>query len=253
MGIGKLVIAAIMGSPFLLAGEAKAIPVDLELSLLVDVSGSVSTSEFNLQRGAYADAFKSDSLQNLITSTNGGRIGAIAVNLVYWSSSQVEAVGWTLIDSAAASESFGDAVAAAARPFSGGTSIGPALDFATPLFDDNGFEGNRLVIDVSGDGTSNTAQTEAARDLALQTVDAINGVAIGSASILTFYQNSVIGGTNSFALFASDFDGFATALNQKLEAEIGGGGTPSVPEPGALALLAAGLIGLTTIRRRKAD
>ena len=65
MGIGKLMIAAIIGSPFLLAGEAKAVPVDLELSLLIDVSGSVSASEFNLQRGAYVDAFKSDSLQSL--------------------------------------------------------------------------------------------------------------------------------------------------------------------------------------------
>lgn len=46
---------------------AEAVPLDLELSLLVDVSGSVSGSEFSLQRGGYSAAFRSGRLQDLIT------------------------------------------------------------------------------------------------------------------------------------------------------------------------------------------
>ena len=36
-----------------------------------------------------------------------------------------------------------------------GTSISGALAFAAPLFENNGYDGLRRVIDVSGDGPNN--------------------------------------------------------------------------------------------------
>ena len=50
---------------------AKATPVDIELQLLVDVSGSIDTTEFNLQKSGYVQEFQNaaDQAQNL-TSLN---------------------------------------------------------------------------------------------------------------------------------------------------------------------------------------
>ena len=45
--------------------------VDVELSLLVDVSGSISTSEFNLQKQGYVDVFSDASLFNDFISQGG--------------------------------------------------------------------------------------------------------------------------------------------------------------------------------------
>ena len=46
------------------ANAANLTSVDIELSLLVDVSGSISTNEFNLQQKGYADVFSDASLFN---------------------------------------------------------------------------------------------------------------------------------------------------------------------------------------------
>jgi len=55
-----------------LGGNAQAVPVSLELALLVDVSGSVNATEYNLQKTGYIDAFNNIGLQNAIASLPGG-------------------------------------------------------------------------------------------------------------------------------------------------------------------------------------
>lgn len=50
------------------ADAASLTPVDLELSLIVDVSGSIDSTEFNLQKNGYVDAFaNADLFDNFIT------------------------------------------------------------------------------------------------------------------------------------------------------------------------------------------
>lgn len=236
------------------AGAAQAVTVtdvDLELSLLVDVSGSVDNNEFILQRQGYVDAFNSAAVQTAITS---GNIGKIAVNLIYWSSagSQAIGVGWTLIDSAASSSAFATAVAGAARTSSGLTAPGSAIAFADPLFDSNMYNGTRNVIDVSGDGAQNDGISTAGASATFcgqGSNYAINGIVIGgSASVLSFYQNNVQCGANSFVSTASSFSDFGKAVQAKLIREITGG---EVPVPGAVWLLAGGLGGLFGLKRRK--
>ena len=244
---GNLVKVGVIAAALGMSSQAHSVAVDLELGLLVDASSSVNASEFALQRDAYAAAFQSGTIQTAIAS---GAIGAIAVNYVYWSSAgnQQEAVGWTLIDSAASANAFGAAVSATTRPFGGQTAPGNAIAFEAPLFN-NGFDGTRNVIDVSGDGAQNNGiSTAAARNAALAGgIDAINGIVIGgSASVLSFYQNNVQGGANSFTLTANSFNDFAGALNTKLIREITNVPTPMTP---LLALIGLGALAIT--RRRK--
>ena len=243
--------------------NAAALPVDLELSLVIDSSSSISADEFALQMLGYANAFRNTAVSQAIEEADG-----VAVDVVFFSSSAVEEIGFTLLDSIADAESFAAQLESVSRPLFGGTNISTGIELAADALQNNDFEGARVVIDVSGDGTSNSSITEDARDAALASgVDVLNGLAIGGPSIEVFYEDHVIGGDGAFLLGADSFEDFEDAILAKLEAEIidcdpasdPGCGTPG-PEPVGepTTLLTAGLglfmlAGLGRSRRRNSD
>ena len=237
------------------AAASSLIPVNTELSLLVDVSGSISAAEYALQMGGYRNAFL-----NLASEFESGKFGSVAVNLIQWSSAnqQRQSISWTLLKDQASVTQFAAALGTVPRASSGVTAPGSAIQFATPLFSSNDYEGQRWVIDVSGDGEQNAGvSTILARNNALAAgVSTINGLPIvtsPSSSLVTWYQNNIQGGDDSFVLPANGFDDFGRAIEQKLRLELTlppTNPTP-VPVPGSLLAIALAGGGLTFFKRRR--
>lgn len=200
---------------------AEETPVDVELLLLVDVSASIDDDQYALQKLGYVRAFESS---DLIEAIRRGAHGSIAVTYVEWDRTPRQMVGWHLIDGDDAARSFAEAITAAPRHKTGGTTgLAAALLIAPILFETNKFKGLRRIVDVSGDGAENTgSDTAAARDAVLAAgVSAINGIVVTTKDgPREFYQEDVIGGGRSFLLVASDFLEFEDAVRRKLVLEI---------------------------------
>ena len=219
-------VLAFLGLAPALPAQAADKPVDLELVLSADVSRSVDDQEFILQRQGYATAFRDKRVVDAIRS---GGMRRIAVVFVEWAAANMQQVviDWTLIDSAESAASFADKLERLPRAYlmGGGTAVGDALYHAATLFDNNGFEAERRVIDLSGDGrTRNGRPAAPARDFVVAQGIVINGLPIlGSEPFLEeFYEREVIGGPGAFSLPAEGFEDFANAVRSKLIREIAG-------------------------------
>ncbi len=201
--------------------------VDLQLVLAVDTSGSVNRQRFELQRDGYADAFRSDEVQRVITA---GRAGAIAVCMTHWTGPELQEIAqpWVRLGDVAACSAFADAIAAGPRRlFAGGTSISGAVDHARIMLARcpfNGASGRiRRVVDVSGDGENNRGRPPGvARDEAVALDIVINGLPILAIEprLDDYYRDHVIGGAGSFLIAVDTFEAFGPAVRRKLLQEI---------------------------------
>ena len=142
----------------------------------------------------------------------------------------------------------------APRSFVGRTAIGAAIDFAVQRLQASPAEAERRVIDVSGDGTSNSGRpvTEA-RDEAVAAGITINGLAIVNnrsspgyafhtqppGGLPKYYRENVIGGPGAFLITVEDFHSFADAITRKLVAEIAGIPDTASKPAGRLAVVRA--------------
>ncbi len=213
------------------ATAASLTPVDVELSLLIDVSGSVSDREYRLQMGGYQQAFT-----NLASQFGAGKFGSVAINTVLWAGNQREVIPWTLVNDQASALLFASKIGSVIRPFSGVTVPSAAINFAVPLFSSNQYDGKRWVIDVSGDGPGAVLATAQARDNALAAgVDTINGLPILSEfGLQAWYEQNIMGGKNAFVLPANGFEDFGRAIEQKLVLELTRPEEPELGNPGAI-------------------
>ena len=219
--------------------QAAPLPVDLELILAVDVSGSVDAIEARLQREGYISAMTSETVMKAIKS---GPFRRIALAYVEWASEQYQqtVMPWTLIESLEDSQNFMSKVADSPYVAIRWTSISAAIDYSVKLFAESPFEGTRRVLDISGDGKNNHG-----RDVALARAEAIAaGITINGLPILnsrsgaydlggprgwpsdpdldSYFQTRVIGGPGAFMIAAESFDTFSEAVKSKLMREIAG-------------------------------
>ena len=215
-----------------LSGQAKDGPVavDAELIFAVDISYSMNSEEQRLQRAGYVAALKSKDFLNALQS---GPLGKVAVAYVQWASSSDQDVllNWSLIDSAETAQTVADKLGEAGYRRAQRTSISGGIDFAAHLFDNNGYNGARRIIDVSGDGPNNNGRPVTdARDEALAKGIVINGLPLvgirpylGPADIQDldiYYRDCVVGGADSFMIPIHDTKAFVDATRNKLVREI---------------------------------
>lgn len=216
------------------AGTASAETVDLELVLAADVSISVDNNEFDLQREGYAAAITSETV---LSAIRAGPHHAIAVCFIEWSGPHKQKVvaDWTVIRDGEMATVFANTLRTAPRSFADATAIGSAIDFAMHYFEQSGVSSEHRIIDISGDGDSNSGRpVEYARDDAVKARVVINGLAIVNEHPLPgfighiqpvggighYYRTRVAGGPGSFVFQIDSFDGFAEAIERKLVAEI---------------------------------
>jgi hypothetical protein len=200
------------------------VPVELELILAVDASGSVSASEFDLAVQGLAAAFRDSEV---IAAIRDAGPAGIAVALMQWSSpgQQLMAVDWSVVSDSTSAESLAKKIIAAGRLILGETAIDAALRFATAELAGNPYSGQRRIIDLSGDGTTNWgASPDRARDQAVAAGITINGLAVANEQpeLGRYYRDHVIGGDGAFVITAADYEDFRRAIRLKLIHEIGG-------------------------------
>lgn len=215
---------ALLVAAFTIPAAAQT-PVDLQLVLAVDASGSVSHDRFELQKQGYAAAFRHpEVLQAILSGTNQ----SIAVAMVQWTGPalQVVVVKWSLINDVGSIRALADAIDRAPRQlFGGGTSISGAIDTGVALINDSPYKAARRIIDISGDGANNRGRPAAqARDEAVAAKVGINGLPIMTLEpdLDKYYEDNVIGGPGAFVIPVKDYNGFAAAILKKLITEIAG-------------------------------
>jgi len=196
-------------------------PIAIELVLAVDVSGSVSNSEFDLQMNGIANAFRSPDVIALIASHDG-----VAVKLIQWGGwvDDKQTLPWRLLDSRASVLSFASEVEAIDRQTVGFlTAIGTAVDEALKLIVANNYAGRQLTIDISGDGENNTGLdlTELRIQAQLLSVT-INGLLVLTdvPNLDEYYEKHVISGPGAFVIKVSDYNSFADVMRLKLLREL---------------------------------
>ena len=205
--------------------------VELELVLAIDTSTSVDTDEYELQVSGLAAAFTD---QRVLAAIEGLGSAGMAVSVVQWAGAgrQTVAVDWTVVNGRQSAFDFSNRILAMRRGLTGFTDIAGAINFSINQLEANGYDGRRLAIDVSGDGTSDRNDPSTARDRAILRGITVNGLVIHNFEydlgdlarfeLFNHYRDKVIGGPGAFLLNAESFETFGQSMREKLYREISG-------------------------------
>jgi Protein of unknown function (DUF1194) len=205
------------------AQTAQRTPVNIELLLALDASASVDHEEFELELQGIARAFRDP---DVLAAMENLRPFGVAVGVSQWGGpgDSRMIIPFTQLTSARDAKAYGYLIGRSYR-FIGATStsIVTAIEDGVALLQSNSFDGQRLVIDISGDGQDNSGMSlKIARQEARDAGVTINGLPIEAdeQGLGDYYRDNVISGADSFVIKANDFEDFARAIREKLLREL---------------------------------
>lgn len=213
-------------------GAARAQDCRQALILALDVSLSVDTAEYRLQRHGLARALTHPDVAAAMVDGPGG---AIELAVFEWSGQydQTLLIDWTVIDSRQTLH----AVARGLRERSprtrlGRTALGAAMLFARNMLDSRRHCARR-TLDISGDGRNNNGPppTTVQPGMAAAAIS-VNGLVIGIdpagpdsggvdlGQLSRYFHDKVIVGPAAFVEAIAGFSDYETAIRRKLLREI---------------------------------
>lgn len=208
-----LVLAAGLADP--------AAACEVAILFAIDVSASVDAGEYALQSGGHAAAITDPEVIDAIQS-----IGGVQVTLMHWSGGvhQELRTPWTALSDAASAHAYAARLAQIERRVdSEATALGSALNFVEHSWPDEARRCRRRVVDISGDGVSNTGVPIApTRARLIEDGVTLNGLVIGGGDPppAPFYRERVIGGPGAFLEIAEGYADYARAFKLKLLREL---------------------------------
>ena len=216
MGLAWLRILVLAAALTLPAAASRACATALLLA--VDVSNSVDTGEFNIQRAGIAAALRDGQIVDAMVQ------GTNAIAVMQWSGAGLQdmTIPWRRIHSPAEMEALATEVAEMPRAFFGSnTAIGEAVrQGVSQLLTQS--DCARLILDVSGDGPDNAGtQIDLARRHATRSGVTVNGLAInGLGSATTSYYERRLITPDGFVESADGFLDFPRAIRVKIRREV---------------------------------
>lgn len=219
---------------------AYATPSSQEIVLAIDCSGSISQANYDIMIQGYANAFKDQSVKDLLTLNQG-----TAVQIVQFGGGASTTIGWHHITTDAESDAFallveglkqgvGNPITARNCPGgTGSTNMAQAITVAAGAFGTH--PSNRQVIDISTDGQPNIGTPSCptvsapvlcksetitiAQSFQNNPVDILNTLGIGGGIDSVFLSNLAYG-PNHFSVTVNSFAGFGQAVKDKLLKEL---------------------------------
>ncbi len=205
----------------------------LALVLALDVSASVDTAEYELQRLGLAAALDAPEIRHAIL---GGGPGYVALAVYEWSGfyQQKLHLDWTALRSGRDIDLASLALGTMKRSRDDfPTAVGQALAYGATLLD-RAPDCTRKVIDISGDGINNFGfgPDAAYRNFPFDGVT-VNGLVIidQGSEVQAYYRDLVIRGQGSFVETANGFSDFREAMTRKLFREINDIVLGTLPQP----------------------
>jgi Protein of unknown function (DUF1194) len=209
---------------FTMPAEAQTkLPVAIELVLALDCSASVDRHEFELQISGLASAFRD---ADVLEAVENLKPFGVAIAITQWGGPGETRllVPFTHVENARDAKAFGYRASFLSRLLRASvTSIATGINDSITLIEGNDFDGQRKVIDISGDGRDNgAASLDEARRRASNGGITVNGLSIASddSGLEGYYRDQVIVGSDAFVEPAQDFDDFARAIKEKLLREL---------------------------------
>lgn len=206
------------------------------LALVADASGSIGSSNWNLQMQGYHNAIEAAIPTDSTIAISGTRFSSSAS--VFQSMTVVDGSNRSTI-----ADNFQNVAYTG-----GGTNINSGILAAFNDAMASGLQFDKLIFDISTDGFGGNPDgdetvTGSAEWAVANGVDVVNCLGIGSNADCSF-----IHGIDAFEITASDFSVFESTLLQKIRRETG----QNVSAPAGMALLGLGLAAMGVYRRRKA-